>query len=317
MPKYTIGFVYVISNRAMPGIVKVGWTEKLAEDRAKKLHDTGVPLPFDVEFRAATSHFEAVEDEAHAILAPSRVAANREFFRTSPFEAIDAVKKSLVSAASIAAWESDDPHRVKHGDRVALTMEGGDLFVLLAYPDLTAHRAQPIDLWQAHSDGDLLEFMGTANPGNVAGFSDGDWGGDADPVPYLDRSHQVPNGLINGRERMVPGERLLWFHPIVDGECCKVTMFEMDSHCQVISRTWDPKFSADGSPLLLNTITYDELPPCVGRGTQAALRMALPRTWAPRTPNPTDGWAALASNPPPPEYWLTQLNQPEHRRRQR
>jgi T5orf172 domain len=316
LPKYKIGFVYVMSNRAMPGMVKVGCTEKLAEDRAKKLHDTGVPLPFEVEFRAATSHFEAVEDEAHAILAPFRVAANREFFWTSPVEAIDAVKKALVSAASIAAWESDDPHKVKRGDRVALTMEGGDLFVVLAYPDLTACRAQPFDFWQAHSDGDLLELMGTANPGHVAGVSDGDLGGDADPVPYLDRANQVPNGSVNGRECLVSGERLLWFHPMVGGECCKVAMFEVDSHCQVISRTWDPKFSADGSPLLLGTTTYDELPPCVARGTQAALRMAFPRTWAPRTPNPLDGWAALASNPPP-EYWLTQLNQPERHRGQR
>lgn len=33
MLRYTIGFVYVLSNEAMPGIVKVGMTTKLAEDR--------------------------------------------------------------------------------------------------------------------------------------------------------------------------------------------------------------------------------------------------------------------------------------------
>jgi len=64
LPKHAIGFIYVLSNEAMPGIVKVGITEKLAEDRAKKLHGTGVPLAFDVEFRAATSRIKTVETKA-------------------------------------------------------------------------------------------------------------------------------------------------------------------------------------------------------------------------------------------------------------
>jgi T5orf172 domain len=59
---YTVGFVYVLSNEAMPGIVKVGMTTKLAEDRAKQLRGTGVPLPFHVEFRSATSHPHDLEE---------------------------------------------------------------------------------------------------------------------------------------------------------------------------------------------------------------------------------------------------------------
>lgn len=61
MPKYTVGFTYVLSNAAMPGMVKVGWTGDLGEDRAKKLRTTGVPLPFTVEFVAETSFPEQVE----------------------------------------------------------------------------------------------------------------------------------------------------------------------------------------------------------------------------------------------------------------
>ena len=68
------------------------------------------------------------EQEAHVILAPCRVAAKREFFRTSPSSAIDAVKEALLKATGIAVWESDEPHEIKHGDRIALTMEAGDLF---------------------------------------------------------------------------------------------------------------------------------------------------------------------------------------------
>ena len=308
MPKHAIGFVYVLSNVAMPGIVKVGMTEKLAEDRASKLHDTGVPLAFDVEFRSATSRIKAVETRSHAILASSRVAANREFFRATPAGAIAAVKEALLTASSISAWDSDEPHRVKHGDRIALTMKAGDLFVILTYPAPMAQHAQVTDLWQSHCDGDLLELMGTADPGHIAGFSDGDQGGDTDPVPYLDRTHKVPNGSINGRERLVSGQRLLWLRSVAHGESCKIAMFEIDDYCQVTSRTWDARLSPDGYPLLLNTPTGDKLPPCVVRLAQAATYMAPPRTWAPRTPDAVDDWAPVAGNLQPPEYWLAQLN---------
>ncbi len=307
LPKYTIGFAYILSNRAIPGMVKIGWTSQLGEDRAKKLYATGVPLPFDVEFGAATSFPEEVEAEAHAMLAPLRVSGEREFFRVRPLDAIDAVRDALLNVASIDAWRSEKPPELKRGDRIAITTQAGDLFVVLAYPHLLAKRAEPLDLWQAHSDGDLVELMGTANSGHVAGFSDGDTGGEMDPVPYLDRGHTMPNGSINGRERLVPGDRLLWFRPMAEGQSCKVVMFEILDYCQVISRTWDLKFSPDGYPLLLNYPASDEQPECVIRTTLAALRLARPRTWAPRNPDPGDGWAAAATDPPPPEYWLTQL----------
>jgi hypothetical protein len=31
MSKHTVSFIYVMSNTAVPGIVKIGWTGKLAE----------------------------------------------------------------------------------------------------------------------------------------------------------------------------------------------------------------------------------------------------------------------------------------------
>ena len=46
-----IGIVYVLSNRAMPGLVKIGMTTRPELDtRLKELYTTGVPVPFDVEY---------------------------------------------------------------------------------------------------------------------------------------------------------------------------------------------------------------------------------------------------------------------------
>jgi hypothetical protein len=314
MSKYTIGFAYVLSNSAMPSMIKVGFTLKLPEDRAKDLYTTGVPVPFDIEFRAATSYPDKVEKQVHGMLAPLRVSPQREFFRVSVNDAVETIGDARLDVASIDAWSSDEPHKIRHGDRIAITMQAGDLFIVLAYRYLWSEQPEPHDWWQAHADGDLLELMGTDEPGYVAGVSDYDPGAEMDPVPYLDRSDSMPNGSINGRERLVPGDRLLWLRPMCQGEVCKLATFEMYDHCQVISRTWDPQSDPSGWPLLLNFPTLDELPPCVVRTVRAALRMGRPRTWAPRNSDPDDGWVMTATDAAPPEYWFSQL---QKRRRKR
>jgi hypothetical protein len=48
-PEYG-GFLYVLSNKSMPGIVKIGVTTGRVEKRAKELsRPTGVPQPFVIE----------------------------------------------------------------------------------------------------------------------------------------------------------------------------------------------------------------------------------------------------------------------------
>ena len=39
-----------MSNPAMPGLLKVGFTTDTPDVRARELYTTGVPLPFKVEF---------------------------------------------------------------------------------------------------------------------------------------------------------------------------------------------------------------------------------------------------------------------------
>lgn len=302
---HRVGFIYALSNPAYPGLVKVGKTSKLAEDRAKKLQGTGVPMPFAVEFRAATSRPAEVERRAHELLAARRVARDREFFRVSVGGAIDAIEQALLEAGGIDAWTGEPPKRIKSGDRVAVTLEAGQLFVVLSRPSLSAE-AEVFDVWQAHATGDLLELMGTHDPGFVAGFSDGEEGGAEDPVPFLDRVRSTPNGRVNGRERLVAGDRLLWLAPRADSDRCAMCVFEMVDHCQVVSRTWSARFGP-GVPLSLNVPTYDALPESVVHQVRAALRMNRPRSWSPRSGGSSDGWAATATHSLSPEYWLPQL----------
>ena len=46
------GIVYVLTNPAMPGMVKIGRTGRQVEARLSDLYSTGVPLPFECEYAA-------------------------------------------------------------------------------------------------------------------------------------------------------------------------------------------------------------------------------------------------------------------------
>lgn len=315
MDTRTVGFVYVLSNRMMPGLVKVGQTHQLIEDRAKGLYRTGVPVAFDVEFGLMTSQPRDVEAAAFRILEGRRLHAGREFFEASADEAIDAVHRAANEVVGLQRWADEgDHHRIQARDRVALTTMGGELFVHVYYPDLQAVLAnQPhiADIWQAHSDGDSLELMAVEERHAVISAGDDDpdnsW---TDPVPYLDRAQTLPNAPINGKERIRAGDRLIWLGASNDGSACRVTVFGFDDDCQVISRTRHPQTITVGDsryPLLLNMLTYDEIPPELLRAGRGALEhMTTPRCWAPRD---TVSSSLRGSTPQPPHYWLPALAQ--------
>ncbi len=85
------GYVYVLTNDAMPGLVKVGRTTRDPESRACELFQTGVPVPFEVYFSALFPDCIDAEAHVHRELTLSRVSEGREFFRVEPDRAEQAV----------------------------------------------------------------------------------------------------------------------------------------------------------------------------------------------------------------------------------
>lgn len=86
-----IGIVYVLSNRVMPGLVKIGMTTRPELDtRLKELYTTGVPVPFDVEYacEVKASDCNKIEKALHTAFDPQRVNINREFFQIKKEQAI-------------------------------------------------------------------------------------------------------------------------------------------------------------------------------------------------------------------------------------
>ena len=92
--RLTPGFLYVLVNSAMPGLVKVGKTQRDPETRAQELSGvTGIPTPFVVAYHEWFSDCSAAEDFVHAYLEEMgyRLAENREFFSAPVKVAIEAI----------------------------------------------------------------------------------------------------------------------------------------------------------------------------------------------------------------------------------
>lgn len=90
------GFVYVMTNASMPGLVKVGMTKVSPQVRASQIsQNTGIPTPFEVVAEFRTSQAERVEAVAHEAMKSARVSASREFFSVTPEAACDAIKAAM------------------------------------------------------------------------------------------------------------------------------------------------------------------------------------------------------------------------------
>lgn len=82
------GFVYILTNPSMPGLIKIGKTRLDPANRAAQLHTTGVPAGFQVEYACRTPDPEAVEQAMHVAFGPTRLSHKREFFQITPEQAI-------------------------------------------------------------------------------------------------------------------------------------------------------------------------------------------------------------------------------------
>lgn len=84
--------IYILTNEAMPGYIKIGKTTDLAT-RVKDLsRPSGVPLPFEVFYAAEVDDMDFVEKQLHEAFGRTRVAENREFFTETPERVVAAIK---------------------------------------------------------------------------------------------------------------------------------------------------------------------------------------------------------------------------------
>lgn len=100
-PKNKKGFVYILSNVSMPGIVKVGRTSRVPEERIKDkdLCSTGVPTPFIVEYYAFFDDMFKAEREAHINL--KSYSHGKEFFKVDIPTATKEIERVQIDSIEI------------------------------------------------------------------------------------------------------------------------------------------------------------------------------------------------------------------------
>jgi hypothetical protein len=84
--------VYVLTNEAMEGLVKIGRTTTGVEQRIKELDNTSLPLPFQCFYAGEVENSSFVENKIHKIFIDKRVRSNREFFRVDPNQVREAIQ---------------------------------------------------------------------------------------------------------------------------------------------------------------------------------------------------------------------------------
>jgi len=106
------GFVYVLSNAAMPGFVKIGQTTENPLRRARDLFTTGLPVPFRLERALFVFDRHTAERAVFEALGPYRISAeNREFFKVS-VETAAALVSCVVEQLIVPAVHCDDQERL-------------------------------------------------------------------------------------------------------------------------------------------------------------------------------------------------------------
>jgi hypothetical protein len=91
----TIGYVYILKNSFMPGLVKIGYTDRDPVRRSRELSSfTGVPGQFEIVFSWHVSNAAVIEKQIHSELATSHKSG--EFFGIEPTVAHEKVRTMLM-----------------------------------------------------------------------------------------------------------------------------------------------------------------------------------------------------------------------------
>ncbi len=88
------GFIYILSNPAMPNRIKVGKSTKDPRSyRMDELYTTGVPEPFKLEYYAFVENEDDLETAVFRHFYQVRPQKGREFLSIDPSVAIDAIRQ--------------------------------------------------------------------------------------------------------------------------------------------------------------------------------------------------------------------------------
>ena len=152
------GIVYILSNVAMPGYLKIGQTSGDSSDdvqqRMRELYNhTGVPRTFNCEYAAVVNDYKNVEQTILYAFDHLRVNPNREFLegidpvRVRAILELSALKEVTPNATSVGYGESSENEKPPRAERFKFSMVGISIGSFLEWADdrkedLQGHKRQ-------------------------------------------------------------------------------------------------------------------------------------------------------------------------------
>ena len=113
--------VYVLTNPAMPDVVKIGiTTRENPQVRMNELYTTGVPLPFECAIAIQTDDAQAEEFEKalHKAFEPYRLNPNREFFEIATYQVESLLR--VLPGADVTPLVNEETDKLEAGEREAV-----------------------------------------------------------------------------------------------------------------------------------------------------------------------------------------------------
>lgn len=90
------GWIYVLSTREQPDVLKIGMTQRSVEERVKEINSaTGVAIPFSARSVFLVSDARFAERKVFERLDSFRIRSDREFFQIPYQEAVKAIRGCL------------------------------------------------------------------------------------------------------------------------------------------------------------------------------------------------------------------------------
>ena len=112
------GVVYLLTNEAMPGLVKIGkTTNEDPQVRMGSLYTTGVPVPFECALAMKVKDPTSVERALHIAFGPNRVNPRREFFRIDPEQS--AAVLQLLGTENVTPQVNEESNGISDAERNA------------------------------------------------------------------------------------------------------------------------------------------------------------------------------------------------------
>lgn len=147
------GWVYIISNKAMPNILKIGYTERTPYIRAYELYNTGCPYPYKVDYAIYVDRPYEVEQKAHELQRANNVG--KEWFSCSFEEAVSTINRAINLLG--AKIEPDKKPEAPTPDDIRGIIENNpSVLAIIQKPKLSYDEHLSIKL-----DNQILEFKST------------------------------------------------------------------------------------------------------------------------------------------------------------